>query len=34
MPSASAVMHQLAWELIPALQGIHVDEPHVQEKTS
>ena len=28
MPSASAVMHQLAWELIPSLLGVHADEPH------
>jgi len=25
MPSASAVMHQLAWELIPSLQGIEAE---------
>lgn len=34
MPSASAVMHQLAWELIPTLHGIHVDEPVLQEQSS
>jgi len=28
MPSASAVMHQLAWELIPSLLGVHADGPH------
>ena len=28
MPSASAVMHQLAWELIPSLQGVHADGFH------
>ena len=26
MPSASAVMHQLAWELIPSLQGIEAED--------
>ena len=26
MPSAAAVMHQLAWELIPSLRGIHADD--------
>jgi chromosome partitioning related protein ParA len=26
MPSASAVMHQLAWELIPSLYGVMVDD--------
>ena len=25
MPSASSVMHQLAWELIPSLYGLHAD---------
>jgi chromosome partitioning related protein ParA len=25
MPSACAVMHQLAWELVPRLRGIHAD---------
>ena len=28
IPSASAVMHQLAWELIPSLQGVHADGSH------
>lgn len=27
MPSASAVMHQLAWELIPSLQGVLAEMP-------
>jgi chromosome partitioning related protein ParA len=27
-PSACAVMHQLAWELIPSLQGIYADSVH------
>jgi chromosome partitioning related protein ParA len=30
MPSASTVMHQLAWELIPSLQGLLADEPSVE----
>ena len=34
MPSASAVMHQLAWKLIPSLQGISADEPRTREKSS
>ena len=34
MPSASAVMHQLAWELIPALKGIYAGEPHLREVAS
>ena len=34
MPSASAVMHQLAWELIPSLQGTYADEPRMREKSS
>jgi chromosome partitioning related protein ParA len=29
MPSASVVMHQLAWELIPSLQGVHADAPRL-----
>jgi chromosome partitioning related protein ParA len=31
MPSASVVMHQLAWELIPSLQGVHADAPPLNE---
>ena len=34
MPSASAVMHQLAWELIPSLQGIYADESRLRERSS
>ena len=34
MPSASAVMHHLAWELFPSLKGIHADDSPPQEKTS
>ena len=34
MPSASTVMHQLAWELIPSLQGVLADEPQVEEPSS
>ena len=34
MPSASAVMHQLAWELIPALKGVYAGEPQRREKAS
>ena len=34
MPSASAVMHQLAWELIPSLQGIYADAPRLRERSS
>ena len=34
MQSASAVMHQLAWELIPSLQGVHADAPHRQEPST
>ena len=32
MPRASVVMHQLAWELMPALKGVYVGEPHLREK--
>lgn len=31
---ASAIMHQLAWELIPSLQGIQADAPPLREKSS
>jgi len=31
-PSACAVMHQLAWELIPSLQGVHADAIRWQER--
>lgn len=31
MPSASAVMHQLAWELIPSLVGVLADAPQTPE---
>ena len=34
MPSASAVMHQLAWELIPSLKGVYAGEPHLREVAS
>ena len=34
MPSASAVMHQLAWELIPDLKGVYAGEPHLREMAS
>jgi hypothetical protein len=34
MPSASTVMHQLAWELIPSPQGIHAEEFHVETSSS
>ena len=34
MPSASTVMHQLAWELIPSLQGVLADELHVEEPSA
>jgi chromosome partitioning related protein ParA len=32
MPSASVVMHELAWELMPALKGVYAGEPHLREK--
>jgi chromosome partitioning related protein ParA len=31
MPSASSVMHQLSWELIPSLQGVHADGSYALE---
>ena len=31
MPSAWTVMHQLAWELIPSLQGVLADSAHHRE---
>ena len=31
-PSACAVMHQLAWELIPSLQGVYADSVRAQER--
>ena len=31
-PSACTVMHQLAWELIPSLQGVYADSVPAQEK--
>ena len=34
MPSASAVMHQLAWELMPSLQGIYAGTARLREKSS
>lgn len=34
MPSASTVMHHLVWELIPSLQGVHVDALQLQELLS
>ena len=34
MPSASAVMHQLVWELIPSLRGVHADLAHVVERST
>ena len=33
-PSASTVMHQLAWELIPSLLGVYAEPFQVQEKTA
>jgi chromosome partitioning related protein ParA len=33
MPSACAVMHQLAWELIPSLQGVHADGAVAEERS-
>lgn len=33
-PSAYSVMHQLAWELIPSLQGIYADSIRPQERTA
>ncbi|MBL8379138.1 MAG: ParA family protein [Burkholderiales bacterium] len=33
-PSASTVMHQLAWELIPSLLGVYADPFQAQEKTA
>lgn len=32
MPSASVVMHQLAWELMPDLKGVYAGDPHLREK--
>ena len=32
--SAYSVMHQLAWELIPSLQGIYADSFRSQERTA
>jgi len=32
MPSASTVMHQLAWELIPSLQGVYADSIRTRER--
>ncbi|MBK7264745.1 MAG: ParA family protein [Rubrivivax sp.] len=34
MPSASAVMHQLVWELIPSLRGVYADTVHVSERST
>ena len=34
MPSACAVMHQLAWELIPSLQGVHADGSVAEERSA
>jgi chromosome partitioning related protein ParA len=34
MPSASAVMHQLVWELIPSLRGVYADTVHVSERSA
>lgn len=31
-PSACTVMHQLAWELIPSLQGVYADSVRAQER--
>jgi chromosome partitioning related protein ParA len=33
-PSACTVMHQLAWELIPSLQGVYADSIRAQERTA
>jgi chromosome partitioning related protein ParA len=34
MPSAFTVMHHLAWELIPSLQGVYADSVRPQERTA
>jgi chromosome partitioning related protein ParA len=34
MPSASTVMHQLAWELIPSLQGVHAGDYRAEERSA
>ena len=34
MPSASAVMHQLVWELIPSLRGVYANAVHVSERSA
>lgn len=34
MPSACAVMHQLAWELIPSLQGVYAEPFRAQESAA
>ena len=34
MPSASTVMHQLAWELIPSLQGVHAGDSAAEERSA
>ncbi len=34
MPSASAVMHQLVWELIPSLRGVYANTVHVSERSA
>ena len=32
MPSVSTVMHQLAWELIPSLQGVHAGDSAAEDR--
>jgi chromosome partitioning related protein ParA len=34
MPSASAVMHQLAWELLPGLRDVHAGDSLVEERSA
>ena len=34
MPSASDVMHRLAWELIPSLQGVYADAFQLREASA
>lgn len=34
MPSASTVMHQLAWELIPSLPGVQADDAAAEERSA
>ena len=34
MLSASAVMHQLVWELLPSLRGVYADSVHASERSA